>query len=281
MIRKAINHGPTILALAAGLIVAGGVPVQAGFFKDVEHTFVDTFTGAYEDARQGTKDVVRDANQALNGPDQSTSSTSAPASGGATYGGTTYGGTVPGRPPYASYPATGGNLTRQVQTELAAAGYNPGPADGVNGRRTASAIRAYQAANGLPQDGQVSQALLDNLRAKRLSAYNTSSGQPQAPVAPSFYAPPPAPEPAQPANPMQQQSPPPAPAPVGTAAPGPVVQQNPPPASLPALPGAVAQQQPPQQSCKPYEKRTMIDGRETVTTGTACLQLDGTWKPIN
>jgi TPR repeat protein len=47
-----------------------------------------------------------------------------------------------------------------VQTNLAALGYDPGPADGVMGRRTRAAIRAFQADVGLPVDGQVSDQLI-------------------------------------------------------------------------------------------------------------------------
>lgn len=47
-----------------------------------------------------------------------------------------------------------------VQANLAALGYDPGPADGVMGRRTRAAIRAFQADVGLPVDGQVSDQLI-------------------------------------------------------------------------------------------------------------------------
>jgi uncharacterized protein len=47
-----------------------------------------------------------------------------------------------------------------VQAKLAALGYDPGPADGVMGRRTRAAIRAFQADVGLPVDGQVSDRLV-------------------------------------------------------------------------------------------------------------------------
>jgi hypothetical protein len=45
--------------------------------------------------------------------------------------------------------------TREVQEALAAAGYNPGPIDGIRGRRTIAAIRQFQAAHGLQVDGIV------------------------------------------------------------------------------------------------------------------------------
>ncbi|MGE0583708.1 MAG: TIGR02594 family protein [Flavobacteriaceae bacterium] len=43
--------------------------------------------------------------------------------------------------------------TRAVQARLAALGFDPGPIDGVRGRRTIVAIKAFQAAHGLTLDG--------------------------------------------------------------------------------------------------------------------------------
>lgn len=51
-----------------------------------------------------------------------------------------------------------------LQWQLALHGYDPGPADGVAGRRTAAAIRRYQADAGLPVDGVPDRALLDHLQ---------------------------------------------------------------------------------------------------------------------
>lgn len=53
---------------------------------------------------------------------------------------------------------------REIQKLLIDAGYNPGPADGLPGNKTKVAIRKYQAANGLPIDGEPSITLLDNLK---------------------------------------------------------------------------------------------------------------------
>lgn len=136
------------------------------------------------------------------------------------------------------YQGSQGNVTAAVQGELNAAGYDAGPPDGRMGPRTQNAIRAYQAHNGLPQDGYPSTALLDHLRAKRGAA---AGAQP----APAAYTPPP-----------------------------------PPAAGTPALPAA-QQQRPVGANCRPFESRMIVDGKETVTTGTACLQADGSWKPVN
>jgi peptidoglycan hydrolase-like protein with peptidoglycan-binding domain len=50
-----------------------------------------------------------------------------------------------------------------LQSQLAARGYDPGPIDGMMGERTRAAIRAYQRDRQMPVDGQVSQALLASL----------------------------------------------------------------------------------------------------------------------
>ena len=58
--------------------------------------------------------------------------------------------------PGAQTPLAGGahgEAVVQLQRRLAAAGFAPGPVDGVFGPRTAAALRAFQAANGLPVTG--------------------------------------------------------------------------------------------------------------------------------
>ena len=50
-----------------------------------------------------------------------------------------------------------------LQSQLAARGYDPGPIDGMIGERTRAAIRAYQRDRQMPVDGQVSQALVSSL----------------------------------------------------------------------------------------------------------------------
>ncbi|MDQ2089914.1 lytic murein transglycosylase [Marimonas arenosa] len=52
---------------------------------------------------------------------------------------------------------------KRLQTRLTAAGYDTGGADGVLGKKTEAAIRAYQQANGLPVTGEPSPALLKRL----------------------------------------------------------------------------------------------------------------------
>lgn len=54
---------------------------------------------------------------------------------------------------------------REIQRLLSRLSFDPGPADGVPGKRTASAIRLFQRFAGMPEDGKPSNALLEELRA--------------------------------------------------------------------------------------------------------------------
>jgi uncharacterized protein len=73
----------------------------------------------------------------------------------------------------------------EAQVALAALGYDPGPADGILGSKTRTAIRAYQAAVGLSVDGEVTDALLDSLRSALAHAETTA---PQPENNPELYA---------------------------------------------------------------------------------------------
>ncbi|HEX5327327.1 MAG TPA: peptidoglycan-binding domain-containing protein [Acetobacteraceae bacterium] len=67
---------------------------------------------------------------------------------------------APAPPPYSS-----ASLTRAVQAQLIRLGYLSGPADGVVGPNTASAISTYERTAGLPMDGVPSEPLLARLQA--------------------------------------------------------------------------------------------------------------------
>jgi len=54
---------------------------------------------------------------------------------------------------------------QQIEKLLTDLGFAPGPQDGVMDEATAEAIRAYQQAAGLPEDGTATPALLDELKA--------------------------------------------------------------------------------------------------------------------
>lgn len=53
--------------------------------------------------------------------------------------------------------------TLQIQTRLKAVGFNPGALDGIPGRNTTAAVRAFQKANGLIDDGIVGPRTLGKL----------------------------------------------------------------------------------------------------------------------
>lgn len=52
-----------------------------------------------------------------------------------------------------------------VQSRLTAHGFSPGPIDGVVGEQTVRAIKAFEAAHGLPVDGKVDEMVVAALRA--------------------------------------------------------------------------------------------------------------------
>lgn len=54
-------------------------------------------------------------------------------------------------------------VVAQVQEYLMLTGAYAGPADGINGPNTEKAVSAYQAANNLPVDGQITQGLLNHM----------------------------------------------------------------------------------------------------------------------
>jgi membrane-bound lytic murein transglycosylase B len=55
----------------------------------------------------------------------------------------------------------------RFQQALAAAGFDPGPADGILGRNTRAALRQYQKSQGLPADGFATAGLLKRLEGAR------------------------------------------------------------------------------------------------------------------
>lgn len=55
----------------------------------------------------------------------------------------------------------------RAQQLLAQLGFDPGPQDGIAGRRTRSAIEQFQSARGLPVTGQLTPALMDRLALER------------------------------------------------------------------------------------------------------------------
>ena len=68
---------------------------------------------------------------------------------------------------------------RRIQALLAELGYDPGPIDGLMGRRTASAIRSFQTAEGLSVDGRIETGLVAALERR---AGPPARMEPQPPV---------------------------------------------------------------------------------------------------
>jgi peptidoglycan hydrolase-like protein with peptidoglycan-binding domain len=60
--------------------------------------------------------------------------------------------------------ASGSETVRGIQSGLGKLGYDAGPADGMTGPKTRSAIRQYQERNQLLVDGQPSDALLAHIQ---------------------------------------------------------------------------------------------------------------------
>ena len=119
-------------------------------------------------------------------------------------------------------------MVREIQQLLTDLGYQPGPVDGLFGRKTGSAITAFQRDASLTQTGEPSPSLLERLRETRSAAIPRPSPAPQPSGSAAAPAPLPAPSPA----------PAPASAPGATQAPAPspgkiVVPPPPPPPPVP------------------------------------------------
>ena len=56
-----------------------------------------------------------------------------------------------------------GDEVKKIQTQLKAAGYDPGGIDGIYGKNTAAAVTAYQKANNLTADGLAGNQTLGKL----------------------------------------------------------------------------------------------------------------------
>ena len=76
--------------------------------------------------------------------------------------------------------SAGANSTKQLQQQLASAGFNPGGIDGIKGPKTTAAVKAFQAANGLVVDGIVGPKTL-----AALSQVSSGAGNPFPAPAPN------------------------------------------------------------------------------------------------
>jgi peptidoglycan hydrolase-like protein with peptidoglycan-binding domain len=73
-------------------------------------------------------------------------------------------------------------VVEAVQKELSASGLYVGPVDGVAGKRTQLAIRAYQRSNGLDEGGVATPELIDHIKLTREFAAAASAADPDAPM---------------------------------------------------------------------------------------------------
>ncbi|MBI1326198.1 MAG: hypothetical protein GC136_00975 [Alphaproteobacteria bacterium] len=74
-------------------------------------------------------------------------------------------------------PAQRDNLVAQIQEQLKSQGFFKGSIDGIDGERTATAIRAYQKSNGLEITGNTSEDLLIHMLARDLELSTAPSAQ--------------------------------------------------------------------------------------------------------
>lgn len=90
----------------------------------------------------------------------------------------------PQRPVTPEAPRPSSAAIREIQALLAQLGYDPGPADGLMGRRTASAIRAFESDRGLAVTGVPDDRVLASLR--DAAQYQTGYGTHAVSSQPSF-----------------------------------------------------------------------------------------------
>ncbi len=83
-----------------------------------------------------------------------------------------------------------GQRIASIQRDLASLSYRPGPADGIMGRKTRGAIRAFQTKTGLPITGELSKILEVAIRAAKRtkSSYAADLRACQAAVEREFWA---------------------------------------------------------------------------------------------
>jgi peptidoglycan hydrolase-like protein with peptidoglycan-binding domain len=90
-------------------------------------------------------------------------------------------------------PGAVNSSVQATQAALKAAGYDPGPADGQMGPKTAAALKAFQAAKGLPVTGQIDSAtnavLLGGAGAAKANTASPSTATPSTSASEGTYSP--------------------------------------------------------------------------------------------
>jgi peptidoglycan hydrolase-like protein with peptidoglycan-binding domain len=146
---------PILAAVLLATLVAGAPPVLA------QQGSGDGNTGSPDTAPAGDASGASGTTGDLNTPQgqRSTSDVEDPMGGTA--------GPIPGASSQAGLAepvlALSAARVRQMQERLDAAGFDPGPADGVAGPRTQAALRAFQEARGLDPTGEPDEPTLMEL----------------------------------------------------------------------------------------------------------------------
>jgi hypothetical protein len=140
-----VRHRPTLAAalLVLAALAAGAAPALA------QDGTEPLGTGVTGDGRPGGGDSEG------SGGDSQGGDSGEPAALGATGGGAPAPTAMTGDLPR--------ERVRRVQERLAAAGFDPGPADGAMGPRTRAALRAFQEARGLDPTGEPDGSTLGEL----------------------------------------------------------------------------------------------------------------------
>ncbi len=157
--RRAIRSVAAVLAVL-GLLAAWPGTAEAGNFWD--------------DLTEDAQKVLDKVDEVVGGDDEESSGSS---------GGTQSQQNAPAQPDLvgADAPRFDKPWVKEIQTHLATLGYNPGPADGMFGKGTGNAAKAFQKNRGLVPAGLPTPSLMEALRtASQQQQYaQPQSGQPQ------------------------------------------------------------------------------------------------------
>ncbi len=71
-----------------------------------------------------------------------------------------------------------GSTVVQIQQKLEERGYDPGPIDGIMGKKTKNAIKKFQSDSGLESTGAINRVTLDKLDLSKLPVAKSKTSQP-------------------------------------------------------------------------------------------------------
>lgn len=145
--RRRLVAGLGLLALAAVAGVIAALALRGGDSSSSSSTTASEPVTAPTTAQTTTTPETTTPETTT--PATTTPTTTQPETGGAT------GFTLPEGTKLQRDAENDAALVSELQQDLTAAGYNPGPADGTFGEQTEAAVVAFQEANGLAVDGRV------------------------------------------------------------------------------------------------------------------------------